>query len=84
MKRIKYNDYLPSMGTLIDVQHPLDYINNPTKNSINIYADKLLINYKTILNKNKKYFIICNKGVLSSRVVAILRYYGYDVVQVIK
>ena len=32
----------------------------------------------------KKYFIICSKGSLSKRVVAMLEYLGYDVTQVIR
>ena len=71
------------MGILIDVRNPNDANNKPINGSINIYADKLLMNYKTLLDPNKKYFIICDKGVLSRKVVAILEYYGYNVTQVI-
>ena len=84
MKKIMYSEYNPSMGILIDVQHPLDYKKNPTLNSKNIYADKLLLNYKVLLDRNKKYFIICNKGSLSKKVVNMLEYLGYDVTQVLK
>lgn len=84
MKRIHYKEYQPTMGILIDVQHPEDYAKTPTPNSTNIYADKLLLHYKTLLNKTKKYYIICNKGFLSRKVVSILEFYGYDVTQVIK
>ena len=84
MKKIMYSDYNPTMGLLIDVQHPLDYKENPTPNSKNMYADKLMLNYKTVLDKDKKYFIICSKGSLSKRVVAMLEYLGYDVTQVIR
>ena len=78
------SDYNPSMGILIDVQHPEEYKKNPTPNSKNMYADKLLLNYKTVLDKNQKYFIVCSKGTLSRRVVAMLEYLGYDVTQVIR
>lgn len=78
------SDYNPSMGILIDVQHPEDYKKNPTPNSKNMYADKLLLNYKMVLDKNQKYFIVCSKGTLSRRVVAMLEYLGYDVTQVIR
>lgn len=83
MKRIKLSDYNSNMGILIDVRNPEDYKNNPNLGSINIYADKLLMNYKSILDPNKRYYIICDKGVLSGKVVAILEYYGYNVTQVI-
>ena len=78
------SDYNPSMGILIDVQHHEDYKKNPTTNSKNMYADKLLLNYKMVLDKNQKYFIVCSKGTLSRRVVAMLEYLGYDVTQVIR
>ena len=84
MKRINFNEYKPNNGILIDVQHPEDYKNNPTPGSINIYADKLLMTYKTMLDYRKKYYIICSKGQLSRRVVAMLEYLGYDVTQVIR
>lgn len=83
MKRINLSDYNPVMGILIDVQHPLDYKKNPTQGSINIYADKLLMNSKAYLDFGKRYFIICNKGFLSRKVVAYLEYLGYNVTQVL-
>ncbi len=83
MKRIRLSDYNTQLGPLIDVQHPLDYKEHPTLNSTNIYADNLLLNHKKYLEKGKKYYIICNKGFLSKKVVSTLEYYGYDVTQVI-
>ncbi len=41
------------------------------------------MNYKTLLNKNTKYFIICDKGHKSKQAVRILEFYGYDVTYVI-
>lgn len=84
MKRIKLDEYDSSFGVLIDVQHPDDFLKNPTLGSINIYADKLLMNYRSLLDQKKKYYIVCNKGYLSKKVVAMLEFYGYDVTQVIK
>ena len=83
MKRIFLKDYKPSMGILIDVRHPEDYISSPTPYSINIYIDRLLMNYKTLLNKKNQYYIICNKGQLSKKTVATLEYLGYNVTQVV-
>ena len=82
MKRINLENYNPSMGILIDVQHPDDYKENPTPGSINIYADKLLLNYKKMLDPTKRYYIVCQKGYLSRKVVSILEFYGYDITQV--
>ncbi|MBE6148441.1 MAG: rhodanese-like domain-containing protein [Firmicutes bacterium] len=82
MKTISIYDYNESMGKLIDVQHPLDYKKKHDPRSVNIYADKLIMNHKKYLNKTEIYYIICDKGRLSKRVVTTLSYYGYNVVQV--
>lgn len=84
MKKIYLKDYRKDMGILIDVQHPLDYKKSPTPGSINIYADKLLFDYKRYLSYDKNYYITCNKGKLSARVVAMLEYLGYNVTQVLR
>jgi len=82
MNIISINEYDSTMGKLIDVQHPLDYKKKHDPRSINIYADKLLMNHRKYLNKFDKYFIVCEKGILSSRVVRTLAFYGYNVTQV--
>ncbi len=83
MKSIKESNYNPSMGILIDVKDPISYKEKHNPYSINIYYDKLLMNHKTILDKNKKYYIICDKGHKSKQAVRILSFYGYDVTYVI-
>ncbi len=84
MKRIDLNVYDKSMGTLIDVSDEITYKQNPHPSSINIPYQKLLLNYKELLDKNRKYYIMCLKGVHSRKVVSILEFYGYDVTQVMK
>ena len=42
------------------------------------------MNYKVLLDRDKKYFITCNRGTLSKKVVNMLEYLGYDVTQVLK
>ena len=84
MKRIDLNVYNSTMGTLIDLSDELTYNKNPYPGSINIPYQKLLLNYKQLLNKNKKYYIMCSKGIHSRKVVSILEFYGYDVTQVTK
>ena len=81
MKRLNIKDYYKNMGTLIDIQHPLDYEVFHHPDSINIPYEKLMLNYETLLDKNKRYFIVCNKGTKSRKAVSILEYYGYDVTQ---
>lgn len=48
MNRIKLSEYNPGMGILIDVQHPEDYMKNPTLDSVNIYADNYFLIVKII------------------------------------
>ena len=82
MRTISINEYNSNMGKLIDVRNPLDYQNYHDPRSINIYADKLILNHRKYLDKNHVYYIICEKGVLSSKVVRTLSYFGYNLVQV--
>ncbi len=84
MKRIDLNVYNKDMGTLIDVSDEISYKQNPYPGSVNIPYEKLLLHYKEILNKEKKYYIMCLKGIHSRKVVSILEFYGYDVTQVMK
>ena len=83
MKIIKLSEYNQNMGILIDVRHPIEYKIKHDPRSINVYADKLILNHKTLLDKNKIYFIICEKNNLSKKVVNNLSFLGYNVVQVI-
>ncbi|MDE5539042.1 MAG: rhodanese-like domain-containing protein, partial [Bacilli bacterium] len=70
-----------SMGLLIDVQNPIDYQAYHHPDSVNIPYEKLLLNYKTLLEKNRPYYIVCTKGTKSRKAVSILEFYGYDVTQ---
>ena len=81
MKRLSIKDYNASMGTLIDIQNPGDFGEYHHPDSINIPYEKLMLNYKSLLDKNKTYFIVCYKGTKSRKAVSILEFYGYDVLQ---
>ncbi len=81
MKRLNIKDFYPSLGTLIDIQNPVDYKVYHHPSSINIPYEKLMLNYKTLLDKNKAYYIVCNKGTKSRKAVSILEFYGYNVTQ---
>jgi len=83
MKTINERDYMPSLGVLIDVRDPISYKEKHNPYSKNVYYDKLLMNHKILLDKNKKYYIICDKGHKSKQAVRILEFYGYDVTYVI-
>ncbi len=82
MRTINISRYKKSMGKLIDIRHPLDYKDDHHPDSTNIHYQKLLYSHSNILNKKETYYITCQKGVISKRVVAQLEYLGYDVVQV--
>ncbi len=83
MKRMYLSDYSSSLGTLIDVRHPVDY-KNQHPDSINIYYEKLMYNHKIYLQKDKAYYITCEKGLISKKCVKYLDLLGYNVTQVIK
>ena len=83
MNPIKESDYNPGMGILIDVKDPISYQEHHNPYSINIYYDKLLMNHKKYLDKNKTYYLICDKGTRSKKAARILSFYGYNVTYVI-
>ena len=83
VKVINESEFTPNMGILIDVKDPLTFKEKHNPYSKNIYYDQLLMNYKVLLDKNKKYYIICDKGHKSKQAVRILEFYGYDVTYVI-
>ncbi len=84
MKRINLNVYNKNMGILIDLSDPVTFQEKKIPGSINIPYQKLLLNYKELLDKNKKYYLTCSKGIHSQKAVSILEFYGYDVTQVIR
>ena len=69
MKTIKINEFNHD-GELINLEEYEPY-------------EKLLYNPSLYLDKNKKYYFYCKKGVKSTKVVSILEIYGYDVTRVI-
>lgn len=82
MKTITLSNYKPYMGYLIDIRDPLTSKEEPITGSTNIYYEKLLMNHKTLLDKNKRYYIVCGKGKKSKEVVRILEFYGYNVTNI--
>lgn len=83
MKRISVDMYEKSKGPLIDIEDAATYNENHLDGAINIPYERLLVSYKDLLDKTKKYYIYCRKGFKSRKAVAILEYYGYDVTQVL-
>lgn len=83
MKTINEDKYYPNLGILIDVRSKDKYMINHNPYSINIPYDNLMMNYKKLLDKRNKYYLICDKGHKSKQAVRILSFYGYDVTYVI-
>lgn len=81
MKKILLKDYDITMGQFIDVNYKNK---NIVSNSVHYTYEDLLLNHNEYLDKNKKYFIYCDGGVKSKKVVSILEFYGYDVTLVYK
>lgn len=69
MKTIKISEFTHD-GELINLEEFEPY-------------EKLLYNPGIYLDKNKKYYFYCKKGIKSKKVVSILEIYGYDVTRVI-
>lgn len=68
---------------IIDIRSIEKYNNNHIPNSINIPLEKLLSNFNKYLDKDKKYYIYCQKGVQSRKVCQILTNSGYNVINII-
>ena len=83
MKRIKLSDYNENMGVLIDLSNSSDYAYSHDSRARNIPYQKLLLHYREYLDFNTPYYLLCSKGIHSSKAVALLEYFGYDVTQVI-
>lgn len=68
---------------IIDIRSIEKYNNNHIPNSVNIPLEKLLSNFSKYLDKDKKYYIYCQKGIQSKKLCQILKNSGYNVVDII-
>ena len=67
---------------LIDIRDKEDYMNENISGSINIPRLKLLNDPSLYLSKKKKYYLICDMGVLSNSTAKILNALGYNCISV--
>ena len=67
---------------LIDIRNSQSYNNNHINGAINIPYEKLLIN-PNILDKNKKYYIYCQKGITSNKLCNYLNKIGYHTYSIV-
>ena len=79
MKVIDIKDYNSGDGTLIDVDEAESYKQKHPYGAVSVPYEKLMANYKKVLNKDKSYFIYCTRGIRSKKCVSVLEFYGYDV-----
>lgn len=83
MQVINIKEYNPNLGPLIDVEDENFYKMKHVEGAINIPFSELSYNFQNLLDKNRHYYIYCNAGNKSRRIVAILEIYGYQVTQVL-
>ena len=69
---------LPNTISIIDIRNNQNFNNNHIPNAINIPYEKLLLHPKAYLEYGKKYYIYCQKGMASKRIVSILNKIGYN------
>ncbi len=68
---------------IIDIRSIQKFNDNHIPGSLNINADLLLSNPEKYLHKNQTYYIYCQYGVTSRKVVQILRIKGYSVFSIV-
>lgn len=67
---------------IIDLRNKEKYNMNHIPNSINIPSDKLLLNPDKYLQKEKEYYMYCQKGITSYNVCNILKKQGFKVINI--
>lgn len=81
---IDINNLIPLIGkiNIIDIRQPLNYNNNHIPGAVNISAKDLKENPSKYLDKNKKYYIYCKKGINSYKICYYLNVLGYNTVNI--
>ncbi|MGL4772332.1 MAG: rhodanese-like domain-containing protein [Clostridium sp.] len=75
-------DNLLEKINLIDIREDFEVSFGTLKGAKNIPMEELLINHNKYLNKNNKYYIMCQSGMRSSRTTSMLLNEGYNVINV--
>lgn len=70
---------LPDNISIIDIRNNQSFNNNHIPNAINIPYEKLIVNPSMYLERQKKYYIYCQKGITSKKITSILNQMGYQV-----
>ena len=82
LNSITVND-LRNLGSvnIIDIRSEEKYNDNHILNAYNIPYNKLLINPNNYLEKNKTYYVYCQKGITSKKICNILNDKGYNLIK---
>ena len=67
---------------IIDIRSIEKYNNRHIPGSFNIPLEKILTSYNKYLDKTKKYYIYCQKGIQSRKLCQILKNNGFNVINV--
>ncbi len=67
------------MDVIIDIRNSYYYNLGHIENSINIPYYNLLNNYSHYLDRDKTYYLYCDKGILSRELAEKLSLLGYNV-----
>lgn len=85
MKEIKIESIIDIINNLniIDIRDKYSYSMGCIPNSKNVPMNYLLMNPEYYLDKNKTYYIYCNRGFNSKKVCEILTGFGYNTINII-
>ena len=67
---------------IIDIRIIQKYNDNHIPGAINISYDLLVSNPSKYLDKNKTYYLYCQKGITSNKICQLLRSLGYNAISV--
>ena len=67
---------------IIDIRSIEKYNNRHIDNARNIPLEQLLINFNKYLDRKKKYYIYCQKGIQSRKICQILKNNGYNAINI--
>ncbi len=73
---------LPQDISIIDIRSNQSYNNNHIPGAVNVSYEKLLVSPEQYLKTGVTYYIYCQKGITSKKLVSILNRMGYRTVSI--
>lgn len=67
---------------IIDIRSREKFNSGHMPGSKNIPSDELLLNYKKKLEFGKKYYVYCQRGIMSFRICNLLNSLGYKMINI--